>query len=293
MAQAIFKIWFVDFDPVRAKVAAIEAGEGVEGVTRAAMKSISGKTDEELDQLQIEQPEHYTQLKTTAELFPSAMQDSELGEIPEGWRASLLQSLMSLEKGLSYKGQFLSDEGKPMVNLGCFLGRGKFEMKALKGYLGDFRPRHAIKPGDLVIANTDITQKREVIGSPGIVPLQADYKELIFTHHVFAARFHEGAEVWKLFVFFYLSREKFRERAAGYATGTTVLALPRDAVLDYQFVKPPETVIEAFNLIVYPIVNRQWEGIYESYTLAALRDTLLPKLLSGGLSVDATELAEE
>lgn len=293
MAQAIFKSWFVDFEPVKAKIAAIEAGEDAEGVTRAAMSVISGKTYEELDQLQAEQPEHYTQLKTTAELFPSAMQNSELGEIPKGWRTSRLQDLMSLDKGLSYKGQFLSDEGKPMVNLGCFLGRGKFEMKALKGYLGDFKPRHTIKPGDLVIANTDITQKREIIGSPGIVPLQADYEELIFTHHVFAARFHEGAEDWKLFVFFSLLCEKFRGRATGYATGTTVLALPRDAVLDCQFVKSPEAVIEAFNLIVWPIINRQWEGFYESNTLAKLRDTLLPKLLSGELSVDAAEFAEE
>lgn len=73
MAQAIFKSWFVDFEPVKAKIAAIEAGEDVEGVTRAAMSAISGKTDEELDKLQAEQPEHYTQLKTTAELFPAAM----------------------------------------------------------------------------------------------------------------------------------------------------------------------------------------------------------------------------
>ena len=86
MAQAIFKSWFVDFEPVKAKIAAIEAGEDAEGITRAAMSAISGKTDEELDQLQAEQPEYYTQLKTTAELFPAAMQDSELGEIPEGWK---------------------------------------------------------------------------------------------------------------------------------------------------------------------------------------------------------------
>ena len=83
MAQAIFKSWFVDFEPVKAKISAIEAGEDAEGITRAAMSAISGKTDEELDQLQAEQPEHYIQLKTTAELFPSAMQNSELGEIPE------------------------------------------------------------------------------------------------------------------------------------------------------------------------------------------------------------------
>ncbi len=79
MAQAIFKSWFVDFEPVKAKIAAIEAGEDAEGVTRAAMSAISGKTDEELDQLQAEQPEHYTQLKTTAELFPAAMHGFGIG----------------------------------------------------------------------------------------------------------------------------------------------------------------------------------------------------------------------
>ena len=85
MAQAIFKSWFVDFEPVKAKIAAIEAGEDAEGIIRAAMSAISGKTDEELDQLQAEQPEHYIQLKNTAELFPPTMQESEFGEVPEGW----------------------------------------------------------------------------------------------------------------------------------------------------------------------------------------------------------------
>ncbi len=84
MAQTIFKSWFVDFEPVRAKIAAIEAGDDSEGITCAAMRTISGKTDDELDQLQARQPENYAQLKTTAELFPAAMQDSELGEVPEG-----------------------------------------------------------------------------------------------------------------------------------------------------------------------------------------------------------------
>jgi len=63
MAQTIFKSWFVDFDPVKAKIAAIEAGEDTEGITRAAMRAISGKTDNELDRMQAAQPENYAQLK--------------------------------------------------------------------------------------------------------------------------------------------------------------------------------------------------------------------------------------
>lgn len=85
MAQAIFKSWFVDFEPVKAKIAALEAGGSEEDVLLAAMQAISGKDEAELTRFRAEQPEQYAELRATAELFPAAMQDSELGEIPEGW----------------------------------------------------------------------------------------------------------------------------------------------------------------------------------------------------------------
>ncbi|WP_197386761.1 restriction endonuclease subunit S [Ralstonia pseudosolanacearum] len=79
MAQAIFKSWFVDFDPVKAKIAAIQEGRDP---LRAAMSAISGKSDAELDALP---PEQYDALATTAGLFPEEMEESELGGIPRGW----------------------------------------------------------------------------------------------------------------------------------------------------------------------------------------------------------------
>ena len=73
MAQAIFKSWFVDFDPVKAKIAAMQEGRSP---LRAAMCAISGKPDAELDALP---PEQYEQLAATAALFPDEMEESELG----------------------------------------------------------------------------------------------------------------------------------------------------------------------------------------------------------------------
>ena len=99
MAQAMFKSWFVDFDPVNAKIAALESGEDTEGVTRAVMCVISGKTDDELDKMEGGQPENYAMLKTTAELFPAAIQDSELGEVPEGWEVSTIGDEVSVVGG--------------------------------------------------------------------------------------------------------------------------------------------------------------------------------------------------
>ena len=171
-----------------------------------------------------------------------------------------------------------------MVNLGCFLGEGKFNGDAIKGYKGEFQDRHTVRAGDLVIANTDITQNREVLGSPAIVPPHQN-ELLLFTHHVFAARFHRGKEHWKNFVYYSILQDSFRERAAGFATGTTILALPRDAVVDLLVPEPSEKLIAAFNGLVEPVIDRQWENNAGTRTLVLLRDTLLPKLISGELRV--------
>ena len=79
MAQAIFQSWFVEFDPVKAKIAAKQEGRDP---LRAAMTAVSGKADAELDALP---PEQYEQLAATAVLFPDEMEESEYGEIPKGW----------------------------------------------------------------------------------------------------------------------------------------------------------------------------------------------------------------
>jgi len=109
MAQAIFKSWFVDFEPVKAKIAALEAGGSEEDALLAGMQAISGTSlcnadasaagaQAALTRLQAEQPEQYAELRVTAELFPSAMQDSELGEIPEGWSVGALSDVANLNK---------------------------------------------------------------------------------------------------------------------------------------------------------------------------------------------------
>lgn len=254
IARTLFKSWFVDFDPVRLHALATSSSP-----VRAR-----------------------TLPKDLAALFPTRLVDSPIGEVPEGWRVGQLGEVMTLDKGLSYKGAFLSDVGVPMVNLGCLKGHGVFDANKLKHYTGEFAPRHLVRSRDLVIANTDITQNREVIGSPALVPPSAA-GECLFTHHVFAARFETSMAAWKIYVYFLLLQETFRQRAAGYATGTTVLALPRDAVLQMSFPMPSEKLVERFTAIATPMIERQWTWAAENSNLIALREALLPKLISGGI----------
>lgn len=99
MAQALFKSWFVDFEPVKAKIAAKAAGADAEGITLAAMEAISGQNAEALAKMAQTEPERYAELQATAKLFPDALVASELGEIPAGWEVKPLSQTVDLIGG--------------------------------------------------------------------------------------------------------------------------------------------------------------------------------------------------
>ena len=154
IAQAIFKSWFVDFEPVKARIAALEADGSEEDALLAAMQAISGAAlfdadasaagaEEQLARLQAERPEQYAELRATAELFPSAMQDSELGEVPEGWSVLSLEDLCTtITKGTTPKKSEIAGASDPasvpfikvkdIANTGEIVQEG-LEMKWLNG----------------------------------------------------------------------------------------------------------------------------------------------------------------
>jgi type I restriction enzyme S subunit len=256
IARALFKSWFVDFDPVRAKAEGRDPGLP----------------------------------KTLTDLFPARLVDSEFRGIPEGWRVVTLRDLADLDKGLSYTGEGLVDVGgMPMIGLGCFAGNGEFKGDNIKRYQGEYRDRHLVRTGDLLIANTDMTQNRVILGSPALLPDLPGEHQYLFTHHTFAVRFKSGVERWKRYVYFTLLRPEFREIAEGFATGTTVLALPKDGVLNYSIVLPGEALRVAFERHVGELLAAREARGRESRTLDALRAALLPRLVSGELRVKDAE----
>ncbi|WP_257008103.1 restriction endonuclease subunit S [Haemophilus influenzae] len=94
IAQALFKSWFVDFDPVRAKVQALSDGLSLEQSELAAMQAISGKTPEELTALSQTQPDRYVELAETAKAFPCEMVKVDGVEVPKGWELKPFGSLL-------------------------------------------------------------------------------------------------------------------------------------------------------------------------------------------------------
>jgi type I restriction enzyme S subunit len=254
MARALFESWFVRFDPVRAKAEGRDTGLPAE----------------------------------IADLFPDRFEASEIGEVPKGWRTVALEDLADVEKGLSYKGAHLEDSGGiPMITLGCFAGSGAFKAQGLKRYSGKHEAKHMVRAGDLLVANTDITQDRVVLGSPVIVPESISGGSTLFTHHVFAVRTRQP--LMRRFLFFALLQRDFRDTAKGHATGTTVLALPRNSVSKHRLCLPDAQLLEWAMAQMTSFSLRAERQRVESDSLRSLRDTLLPKLISGDLRVPDAE----
>lgn len=122
MAEALFKSWFIDFDPVRVKKAALEAGAGEEEANLAVMKFISSKTDEELEKFQNDYPEKYRELEDVAKLFPAEFQGSELGEIPDGWGIATVSDYLELAYGKALKQTGRSCGEYPVYGSGGVIG---------------------------------------------------------------------------------------------------------------------------------------------------------------------------
>jgi len=208
----------------------------------------------------------------------------ELGkEIPKGWKVGEFEEFIDLDKGLSYKGEFLSDEGIPLINLGTIAPGAGFIREGLKHYVGEYKERQLVRAGDIVVANTDITQKREVLGSPAIVPPYLGSETALFTHHIFAVR--NGSQLPKSFIYHLLQTTLYRDRVRGFATGTTVLALPRDAILDLTFAVPDGKLLDKFDVLYSLLFQKTNASTMQSMCLAQIREFMLPKLMSGKIRV--------
>ena len=121
IAQALLKSWFVDFDPVRAKVQALSDGRSLEQAELAAMQAISGKTAEELTALSQTQPERYAELVETAKAFPCEMVEVDGVEIPKGWEIKALPEIIDFLEGPGIRNWQYTDEedGIKFINIRC------------------------------------------------------------------------------------------------------------------------------------------------------------------------------
>lgn len=257
MARALFKSWFVDFDPVRAKA---------EGRNPGLPKSL-------------------------ADLFPDSYGDSELGEIPKGWQVKALNNMLSeLETGGRPKGGVSGYAiGTPSVGAESIVGLGVFDYSKTKYVPDEFFKKMTkghIKSRDVLLYKDG--------GRPGAfephVTLFGDgfpFETCSINEHVYRMRVKQ--EIGQNFLFFWLSSNAVMEEMRIKGTGVAIPGLNSTQVKSLTMLVPTIRVAKAFDALVDLWITRILANCNESRILSAVRDTLLPKLISGELRVTGAE----
>ena len=272
MAQAIFKSWFVDFAPVKAKIAAKASRRDP---LRAAMSAISGKADAELDALQ---PEQYEQLAATAALFPDEMEASELGGIPKGWAVCPLPECVGINPARALKKGAVAPY-LDMANVPTNAARVDNVITRAFGSGSKFIN------GDTLLAR--ITPCLEN-GKTAYVDFLADGEVGWGSTEFIVLRPKVGLPL--PFAYFLCRHPEFRAFAISQMAGTSGRQrVPNDCFGSYKVVKPSVLIAEAFGKQTTQFMRQIKSLDEESKTLAGLRDALLPRLLSGELQVPHAE----
>jgi type I restriction enzyme, S subunit len=258
LARSIFRAWFADFEPVKAKA--------------AGKRSFPGMPPAVFDELR------------------GRLVDSGVGPIPAGWDVKELGSVAEASKGLSYKGAGLVTDPDltagvmPLHNLNSIYEGGGYKNEGIKYYSGEYKPRHVLEAGDLIVANTEQGFEYRLIGFPAIVPRRFGPRGL-FTHHIYRVHPTDPNRVGRFFLYHALMTGRVREEVIGCTNGTTVNMLAVDGLQRPHLCIPPAPVSVAFEQTARGMHELQESLHEESRKLAKLRDYLLPKLLSGEVRV--------
>lgn len=252
-ARTLFQSWFIDFDPVRAKL--------------GRCKSVGLDAE-------------------TAKLFPTSFQDSPIGPVPKGWKVERFDAHITADRGLSYKGEGLRDDGTgiPMHNLNSVNEGGGYKHEGIKYYAGEYRAKHLVEPGDMIVTNTEQGFDHQLIGHAAIVPKCYGPKG-IYSHHIYRVRHKPSSPFSPHYLVELFNNRRWHYWISGFSNGTTINMLPMDALKMPMLVVPPIGVVKKFTAIAEAAHLQAEDNKQQSRTLASIRDTLLPKLLGGELSV--------
>lgn len=245
---------------------------------QTAIASVLSSLDDKIDLL-------HHQNTTLEKMAETLFRQWFVEESKEEWEKIRLDSIVEIINGVSYKSDDLNSSKTSMVTLKSFDRNGGFRMDGFKEYTGKYKEQHILKEGDLVVAHTDITQEADVIGNPVMVIGNPKYDTLIFSMDLVKV-ISKDQNYSNEFLYLLMKSREFKEHCLGYSNGSTVLHLSKKAIPEYELKLPPNKLINEFSLKVKPLVQKQFRNQTQIRTLMAMRGTLLPKLMSGEVSVE-------
>ncbi len=246
MARALFKSWFVDFDPVRAKAEGRDAGL----------------------------PQHI------ADLFPDSFVDSELGEIPEGWKVQPFADTIEIIGGGTPKTSVAEYWGGDIPWFSVVDVPGGADVWAVATEKTITSEGIENSSARILSLGTTIISARGTVGRIALVGVP-----MAMNQSCYGLRSRMGT----LGVFTYFATREIVASLQQHAHGSVFDTITRNTLAGVSVSCPPTALIEAYESRIGPTIERIRAALFESRTLAALRDVLLPKLISGEMRVHETE----
>lgn len=281
MAQAIYKNWFVDFDPVRAKINATSAGRDPNRVAMAAITGITlnqdwNEIEVALDQKLSSMSEaQQQQLTHTAKLFPDEMVESEIGEVPKGWEVKPFYDTIEIIGG-----------GTPKTKIdeywdGDILWYSVVDAPSESDIFVIDTEKKITKTGlenssaKLVDTGTTIISARGTVGK-----LALTSKSMTYNQSCYGLKSKNNCPYFNFF-----KTNQLIESLKRGSHGSVFDTITQKTFKTIDIAQPPRYLEVRFDEVVDGIMSKIQMNLYENRTLTQLRDTLLPKLISGQLKI--------
>ena len=214
------------------------------------------------------------------------MIESELGAIPDSWEITNLEEICNIYSGYSYSSKDLSSSSDAMVTIKNFERNGGFKLDGFKEIIisDKVKENHYANLYNVIVAHTDITQKADIIGNPILLLSKGKYNNLIISMDLVKVTLKNN-DISNTVLYNILSNINFKNHCLSYSSGTTVLHLSKKALPSYKLAYPNSKLLKKLSNILEPIYKKISIIYEENQKLDSIRDTLLPKLMSGEIKI--------
>jgi len=263
MAQALFKSWFVNFDPVHAKANATSDAD----------------YDQTAKELGIS--------REVLDLFPDEFEESELGMIPKGYRVGLLGEISIVKSGYAFKSKdFVDKSHSNVLKIKDLKGGGKIDLSDSSNIIDSVTSIDRIQYFKLNVGDLVFAMSGNTTGKIGIIP---EHSHAVYLNQR-VGKFFMKEYIYTNFLYVFLMSLNYEEKILMMAYGSAQPNVNPTQIEDIKIIYPDNNIFNSFIDIVNSFFKKTKTNTAQIQTLNKTRDTLLPKLLSGELDVSELEL---
>ena len=245
-----------------------------------AIASVLSSLDDKIDLL-------YRQNKTLESMAETLFRQWFVEEAQDDWEERKLGDFIEVIHGYAFKGKDISSEenNQILVTPGNFQIGGGFKFGKMKYFIGqNYSKDYIFSSGDLIVTMTDLSKNGDTLGYSALIP-EHDHDEILYLHNQRVGKVKFKKDISKYYVYYLMKTDDYQWFILGGASGTSVRHTSPKSICSYPFQFPPIKKIKKFDVIVNELISKLQKNQKQIHTLEKLRDTLLPKLVSGEVRV--------